>query len=801
MTRTLVVLLAIVSVGVVGVHWLRTAVAARDAFPEASGTVAVEGLGALVSIRRDERGIPHVEAEGEEDAFFGLGFVHAQDRLAQMLWLVRLARGRSAEVIGPAGLPADRVARTLDLGGLASAELARLDDAPRALVEAYARGVNAHIRRVRDGQAGAPVALLDMPGPIEDWQPADSLAVLKLYSWGLSAAFDASLVLNDLIERLGGLGARRFFPQSPRRPGSDSSSSVMAGAPRPLLTDPLRAATRLQGRAIGSSAWVIGGGRTENGSPILVADAHLETTAPSLFYAAHFRGGGLDVAGATIPGIPVVWSGHNQRLAWGSTHARAVTIDLYQEKLGSRDTTSYYDGRSWQKLIERVETLEVRGAPTEEMVVRSTPHGPLLETIVDGDREPLALAWAGARPNGRSGVATLIALARARDEAEFLDVAAQHEEPPLALVYATSAGAAGMQVAGWIPRRALASGLVPLPGRARWYDWDGRVDFEDLPRSRAGADGWAIAADNVFARAEGDERIEWLWRSGTRARRIDALLRAAVAAGPVALRQMTAMQTDVAMERARELIARALSFVDAGDRIGAEAVEVVALLQDWNGRSDPASTGAAAYHLFLASLTRQLLEPTLGEELMRRYLALPQVDPDQVVFEIVRDATGFGTVDSWSDPEVVGEAVRASLRETWFNLSYRLGSNRSKWQWGRLHRLAFRSFLPGQRVAGFRGTLPPFDHGGGGATLNAGGYDRTDPFAVRVASTFRFAVDVATLDQALVSLAPGQSGHPGHPHFDDGVQRWREGRPHLLITSPLVVEESSRSVLTLEPAP
>ena len=179
----------------------------------------------------------------------------------------------------------------------------------------------------------------------------------------------------------------------------------------------------------------------------------------------------------------------------------------------------------------------------------------------------------------------------------------------------------------------------------------------------------------------------------------------------------------------------------------------------------------------------------------------PQADPDQVVFEIVRDATGAGAVDSWSEPDSVAEAVRASLRETWFNLSYRLGSNRSKWQWGRLHSLTFRPFLGGQRMARFRGGLPPFGYGGSGATLNAGGYDRADPFAVRVASTFRFAVDVATLDEVLVSLAPGQSGHPGHPHFDDGVQRWREGRPHLLITSPLLIEESSRSVLRLEPVP
>ena len=168
-----------------------------------------------------------MEAANESDAFFGLGFVHAQDRLAQMLWLVRLARGRSAEVLGPEGLPADRLARTLDLGGLADVEFAGLDTATERHVTAYARGVNARIRRVRDGAVKPPLDLPVTAADIENWQPADSLAVLKLYAWGLSGALDVSLVLNDLIERLGGFGAQRFFPpgsahrRSRRAPPSD----------------------------------------------------------------------------------------------------------------------------------------------------------------------------------------------------------------------------------------------------------------------------------------------------------------------------------------------------------------------------------------------------------------------------------------------------------------------------------------------------------------------------------------------------------------------------------------------------
>jgi acyl-homoserine lactone acylase PvdQ len=177
------------------------------------------------------------------------------------------------------------------------------------------------------------------------------------------------------------------------------------------------------------------------------------------------------------------------------------------------------------------------------------------------------------------------------------------------------------------------------------------------------------------------------------------------------------------------------------------------------------------------------------------------VDPDQVVFEIVRDAAAGDELDGWSDPASVTEAVRESVQEARFSLSFRLGANRRKWNWGRLHRLEFRPFLPAAGLARGFDMLGPFPYGGSGATVSAAEYDRSDPFAVRVASTFRFAVDAAALDQALVALAPGQSEHPGHPSFDGAVSRWRENRPYLLATAPLLVQETSRALLVLEPAP
>jgi penicillin amidase len=286
-----------------------------------------------------------------------------------------------------------------------------------------------------------------------------------------------------------------------------------------------------------------------------------------------------------------------------------------------------------------------------------------------------------------------------------------------------------------------------------------------------------------------------------RAQRIDTLLRAAVAAGPVELRELTRMQSDVALDRARTLIAIAIPLGEAGESLGPEGQEIAGLLRDWDGWAGAASTGAAVYHVFLERLTQRLLEHVLDEALLERYLALQSADADQIVFEILRDAASLDVgAGDWTG-NMVRAAVRESLRETWFSLSYQLGANRSRWLWGRLHPLQFRAFLPGADVLRRGADLGPFAAAGSGASVNMAEYAPGEPYAVRVASTFRIAIDASELDEALLTIAPGQSGHPGHPHFADAIERWRDGRPMLLTTSPLLVEESSRGLLLLEPAP
>jgi penicillin amidase len=786
----------------VSAQWERRA--ARAAYPRVEGRIALGGLDAPVVIRRDAHGVAHIRAETDADAFRGLGFSHAQDRLSQMVWLVHSARGRAAELVGRSALPSDRIARTLGIAHHAERQAAGLDpDALRAL-QAYAEGVNAQLDRIRAGEAKAPPELRRLGFLPDAWTPADTIAVVKLHAWALGSTLEASLVLSDLIERLGGFGARPFFrgpdayQQIPLPAEARFPTPPSPGARAPFR-DALRRSAGLAGRNVGSSAWVVGGELAARGRPLLAADAHHEATAPALYYEAHWTGDRMDVAGVTIPGVPVAWIGQNHHVVWAGTHAGAVVTDLYVETLDPRDPSRYHVGDGWRELEVREERIRVRGGDDEVLVVRETRHGPLLNPLIGEGREPLALAWTGARAGGIRG---MLRAAHAHSADEFRDALAHHLEPVLNFAYADAKGAGGRQVAGWIPRRSLVTGLAPVPGRTHWYDWSGPVAFDELPlRTLSPTQPFVIAADNPPAGEGYEGPIEWVWRSGERAERIAQLLAELSDTGKLDIRSLVAMQSDVRSVRAHDLIETALAFAEEIRNLEADEARSARLLRRWDGVASANSVGAAVYHVFLDELTRELLGPWLGEALLERYLAVPQADPQQVVATLLEAvAVGSGA------PSALGRdraraAVLKSFRTTWLRLSVREGPNPDKWQWGRLHALRFRPLLPRARPQFLRSGLGPFPYYGDGVTIAAGEFDPSDPFETRVASTYRFAVDAAELDEALTSLAPGQSGHPGHRHETDGVERWIAGRPTLLLTSALLVDEGAASVLLLEPLP
>jgi penicillin amidase len=799
----------------------------RESFALESGTIRISELSAPVEVLRDARGIPHLAARSEREGWFALGFVHAQDRLAQMLWLRRRAYGRTAEVDGESALASDRLARLLDIRDASARSVDALPPASRAVLTAYAAGVNARVSRIRHGRVPPPRPLAVPIEEVDPWRPADSLAVVKLLSWCIGGTLETTLVLDDLIQRLDSVPARPFFPGGASidfgiAPDLRSRTTPEAQATAEARRRGAYGATRALCRGIGlptGSAWVIAGSRTESGAPILVADWHVAPAVPVLFYEMQLEAGALDVAGSTVPGSPIVWTGRNRRFAWAGVPASAPVADLFIETL-REDRGLYQNGTLWVPLEEREELLrwrDARGLLEESTLrIRSTRHGPLIEALTPdldsaggdtaagteekgGRHASRALAWTGARTG--DGLTSMLALLRMSNASELPAAFAEHHEPVLALAYADREGGGGVQVAGWLAQRPLPTGLVPVQGRLRAFDWRERVPLESLPAERLGSGPrpWVIAADQPWPQRGGLSQMEWLWRSGDRAARLQVELARQTAQGPLDLRRASELLADDVAQRAPRVVASILALARERGPLSIEAREVAGLLERWDGGMGSESAGAAAYQLLIQHLLEDLLREPFGPELYRRYLEAPHARPQFAIERLVLSAAKVRRAGGWTDQARVGAAARASLRETWVSLNHRLGPSRERWSWGRLHRLRFRPFGPvGLRLRSLEGSLRA---GGSGQTIAFAGHQPGLSFEVDEASLHRIAMDLGASDRLLSALAPGQSEHPGHPHLTDGVGRWTASRMSLFATSRIVIEEENVERLVLEPAP
>jgi acyl-homoserine lactone acylase PvdQ len=705
-------------------------------------------------------------------------------------YLVRAARGRSAEVLGQDALDVDRWSRTLGFARLAQAQLGRVDTDVRRVLEAYAAGVNAWIDEVRSGRAALPVPLARLGVSLEDWTAADSLAIEKIVAWGFDGSVDATLVLSDLIEKLGGFGARPFFPReaarglAPAPPPSDTEARV------PAARDPLRAALALAGRSVGSSAWLVAAHDSESGAPLLAGDLHLAPTAPALLYESHLSAPGFEVAGAGPVGVPVYWSGHNERVAWAATHARAVATDLYVETLDPDHLDRYAEGNGSGKLAVRQEQIDVRDGDSLILPVRETHHGPLLDLLLGPGRPALAAAWGGEQPG--DGVAALLHALQARDAAEFRNALASHHEPVFVFVFADTAGHGGRQVAGWLPARSMPTGLVPVPGRSPFYDWRSRIAFEALPYQPLGTDGFLVAADNPL----GDETaIEWWWRPGERSARIEALLREMRAKGPIDARAAAAILAD---QRSAAAPARVRALLDPrrtdrraaarGARHRAPARRVGRRLRRRERRRRRV---ASAARRGARIVSRARARSRSGRALSHTARCASRGAPRHRARSRDRAGRRRGRADRLAPHR---GARRAAANRAHAARPARLQPRTVAL--GRTARAALR------RVRLARGCLEP-RRAGELAVRRRRRHGRrrrvrpTEPFAVRVASIYRWIVDLAAPEVALSALVPGTPEHPADPLHDEGVDRWLAGRPGVLATHRFLVEDGARSRLVL----
>ena len=783
--------------------WRRVVGPAWAARPPA-GERRLRGLVQEVRIRRDEAGIAHIFAENLPDLGFGAGAAMAQDRLWQMDAMRRLACGRMAELAGdrrleggslhlagPSLLAVDQHYRSLRFREIAEEELSQVSDEGRGLLEGFARGVNAWVGQCRPGDL-SPEFLLAGIDP-EPWRPEDSLVIGKLIGWLLSLAFVAKPILAAL--------AADPVLQRLRPPHLADGPCIVGRGPaaEPAELDLLaRRALGLLGPGTGSNSWVVGGGRTASGKPILCNDPHLVFGLPALWYPVALSVPTHRVIGATMAGIPGVLIGRNDRVAWGITAVMADDGDYYRETLDAAGTRYLRDG-AWRP-VETVEaTFRVRGhaAPVRGTLRYVRHEGvlcPLLPTVA-GEATG-SYRWVGFE--AWRGLDGLLAMNRAGNLREFASALEAFAVPAQNLVAADTTGAFGYYCTGKFPRRERVREATPvLDGSDPDHAWGGYLSWAEQPKALNPEDGMIVTANNRVARDLPHALTGGFWEPPYRATRIASLL----ADYPKArIQDMACVQADVVSLQSAGVVASLIR--PARPRLTEPRARRAAdLLMAWDHRMDVDSAAAALYHLFYHELLQRRVRPLLDTRvpgLFQRYLstlhlAVPAVD------------TALLTGDPVCFPAGVMGMAEECLTAAWEAAVLRLGSDPATWRWGDLHRLTLHHMLGRGGGAAmrlltwlFRLNRGPFPQAGDGMTINLGAFLLTTPFATAVGPSYRQIIDLGAPEESQWIIAGGASGDPRSRHYADQLSLWRTGetRPMRFLDTGA----PDRNVLRLTPA-
>lgn len=788
--------------------------------PDYSEDFVLRGLTGPVEIVRNNDNIPHIFGQTDEDVFFGLGFVHAQDRLWQMTMMRRTAQGRLSEIFGNRTVAIDELLRRFDLYTLAQSSVAVQDDPARRALDAYARGVNAWIAEVnaKARGRGAPEFFL-FSNEIAAWSPADSIAIIKLMALQLSGQLEGEVIRARTSLLLSPERLADILPDDPNeaitalpRYGNLVPGVVPGGAPVRLAgaRDPL---SPVWPRALAgaSNAFAAAPRRSAAGGSLLANDPHLGFTAPSIWYLARVELQSGGVIGGTIPGMPIVLSGRSAALGWGLTTAYVDDQDVLIERLNPDNSEEYETPDGWKRFETRRSIITVRDAAPVTVTLRWSDNGPVLPgshynlSTVTPPGHVAALSWTALSGQDTSITAAL-RLMRAQTVAEGIAAGELFVAPAQNLMLADAEGVA-MQVIGAIPRRDPAhqtQGRMPALGARAENRWQGVFPYDQNLRVTDPESGLLGNTNNRTVDAPFPDHQSFLWGDTHRIKRWLTLM----STREVHTRDsFIEAQLDTVSPTARSLlplIGADLWFTGSPSPEGTaerRRERALVLLADWNGEMNEHLPEPLITEAWLRALQQRLIRDELGP------LAEEYTHVDPVFIErVFRNTGGAG---KWCDIiqsaaiETCTDIAAMALDEALLRLSERYGDDIESWRWGDAHQATHDHPV--------LGSVPLVRHfvnirqstSGGDTTLMRGMTSGTepDPFLNVHGAGFRAVYDFADPDSSVFVIATGQSGHPLSRHYDDLGELWRRGEYVPMSLDPGLARAAAVGVTRLSPAP
>jgi penicillin G amidase len=759
--------------------------------PELQGSRLLAGVHSEVRITRDQSGVPSITADNDRDAFFAMGYVHAQDRLWQMERQRRMAQGKLAEVFGKSAVPIDIYMRTLGLYRNAESSVAALSEPGRQSLLAYAAGVNAWLS---EGHP-LPVEFRLLGIEPEPWRAADSLAVVKLFALSLSSSYQQDLDRYLVAQKLPArqyetLFGRHDSPAESSVAATPSGQTQMAALGEAFTEAETR--WRVGGKQIGSNAWVVAAKFSPNGLATIANDPHLGLDLPSLWYAVEIHGARLHASGMSLAGLPVIMLGRNEHVAWGATNMMADTMDLYFEEVNPEDNTLYRRGNVWKKFDSHVETIQVKAdfpavlrealAPVK-ILVRRTDKGPVISDITGISGQPLSLGWVGDSTQDTS-YEGFFQLNYASDSKAVSTAMRSLLSPTLNLLYIDDQQNIGYLGVGKIPLRGFGQGMTPVPAWDESTGWRGFIPDDQMPQSFNPESGYIVSANNRMMSADYPYFISADFAQPERAQRIEQLIRNKIASGqPLSLKDHEAFQMDTLDLEAKAMLSEFTSVKPDDD----ETARMLEYLRKWDGNASSESIAATIFYASMRHLRSDLLSEKLegywGNVRLQRQMNKVVTDMELKSVRQALHDTEFDWCDHRDTPEhescetIKLEALSEAARE----LTRLLGPDMDDWHWSSAHTAIFRH-TPFSDVKGldffFERRRPAV---GSPSTVNLSGfsYSAKDGYVQMSGPAFRQIMQLGSASvpgQHWTMNSTGQSGNVMSEHYDDMLEKFAAGK-------------------------
>ncbi|MDI9876797.1 penicillin acylase family protein [Flectobacillus rivi] len=786
-------LIVVVLLGLGVFVWLKSKVANHDQ------EINLQGLSQPVEVLWDDFGIPHIYAQTEEDAYFALGYVHAQERLFQMEALRRLADGRLSEVFGDMALESDKFFRSLGFRKYAEQTIAQYpkNEGYVKAASAYVNGVNAFIE---NGDTPVEFELLKIPKT--PFSNLDLHIIQGYMGFSFADAFRTDPLMTYIQQSLGEEYTKDLVTtwatnaeKIPVTKGNEKEIALRKGAESVQNLLALgNQVLELQKAAPfptfhGSNSWVVAGSKTKSKGVIFSNDTHIAFSQPSVFFEANLVYPNQNFYGNFIAGIPMAVIGHNDKAGWGLTMFENDDVDFYREKINPANANQVWFKDHWEDLTIRKEVIKVKGKPDVAVQYRSSRHGVLINEFDKKfvhEKSPVALWWVLTQFPDRS-LKVFYDLAHATDVKQAEAAASMIHFPGLNVMYGDAKGNIAWWASAKLPKRpAHVKPYMILDGASGKDEIEGWLDFSQNPHAVNPASGFVYSANNQ-PEDMGTGLVAGYYVAPDRATRIKQLLN--TPKNDWTTEDMHQMITEHKSAMAPTVIQSIAPIIKSTGHTE---------LLTWDGTHDLEDIEPTIYYRFLYRMYEATFKDELGAEGFKAFINSQTMKRSLQNF-IVNDTSKWWDNKDTKNIETRTQIIQSALNQAYTDLAAQLGTDKKAWHWQKVHTLEHVHPVGRQKPLNKLFNVGPLPAMAGKEVINNLDFplDSSGYYKVSYGPALRRVIDFSKPFEGQSINPTGQSGYFMSKHYDDQARMYVEGkfRGELIRKEDVEKVKSGKQVL------